>query len=100
MFVSGTDAWDFLPPKTAMNGSQYLNLLGEKLELHMIFINVRFPYMIELRVTVTEKQPLRTKAFSEATKYAWCSESSEVCRQCPIRSLSMSHCAQHDYNSD
>ena len=33
--MSGTDALHFLPPKTTMNGSSYLNLLPDKLKTHM-----------------------------------------------------------------
>ena len=35
MSVSGTAALSFLPPKTTINGTRYLNLLREKLKLHM-----------------------------------------------------------------
>ncbi|KFM61523.1 hypothetical protein X975_15481, partial [Stegodyphus mimosarum] len=35
MSVSGTAALYFLPPKTTMNGTWYLNLLCDKLKLHM-----------------------------------------------------------------
>lgn len=35
MSATGTAALYFLPPKTTMNGSRYLNLLRDKLKLHM-----------------------------------------------------------------
>ena len=35
MSVSGTAGLFFMPPKTTMNGNRYLNLLREKLKLHM-----------------------------------------------------------------
>lgn len=49
MYLSGTPALYFLPPKTTMNGSRYFNLLREKLKFHIrilrcsIFIHAGFP---------------------------------------------------------
>ena len=83
MSVNGTAGLFFVPPKTTMNSQIYVDLLKDKLELHMaihkckIFMQGGAPYYRK----VSEKQPINTRELEEAIEVVWVLElSAEYCR--------------------